>query len=69
MAMAQGVRKVLWLKRILEELRKADGVICMSFVPTFQQLADILTKGLFQLNFEFLGSNLNLGMMDIYAPT
>ena len=42
-------------------------LICMLFVPTTQQTIDILTKGLFQPNFELLVSK--LGMIDIYAPT
>ena len=43
------------------------GVICMPFVPTTQQIVDMLTKGLIKPNFEFLTSK--LGMIDIYAPT
>ena len=38
----------------------------MSFVPTMQQIVDILTKGPFQPNFELLVSKLS--MIDIYAP-
>ncbi|KAI3456021.1 hypothetical protein Pfo_012684, partial [Paulownia fortunei] len=108
-AMAHEIREMLWLKRVLEELKmplnmpmklycdnKAaisiaqnlvqhdctkhreidrhftkekidDGAICMPFVPTTQQVADILTKGLFRPNFKLLVSK--LGMIDIYAPT
>lgn len=43
------------------------GIICMLFVPTTQQIVDILTKGLFRSSFEFLISK--LGLIDIYAPT
>ncbi|WJZ84337.1 hypothetical protein VitviT2T_003945 [Vitis vinifera] len=108
-AMAHGVCEILWLKKILEELKRPlempmklycdnkaaisiahnpvqhdrtkhveidkhfikdkleASIICMPFVSTTQQIADILTKGLFKSSFEFLISK--LGMIDIYAPT
>lgn len=108
-AMAHGVCEILWLKKILEELKRPlemsmklycdnkatisiahnpvqhdrtkyveidrhfikekleAGIICMPFVPTTQQIVEILTKGLFRSSFEFLISK--LGMTDIYAPT
>ena len=42
-------------------------IIYLPFVPTTQQIADILTKGLLRSHFEFL--TCKLGMINIYAPT
>ena len=109
LALSHGICEMLWLKRVLEELRQPiegtmklycdnkaaisiahnpiqhdktkhveidrqsikekleTGVLCMPFVPTTQQIANILTKGLIKPNFEFLTSKLD--MIDIYAPT
>ena len=108
-SMAHGVCEMIWLKRVLEELKRLvlipmklycnnkasisiahnlvqhdttkhdefdrqfikDKIeardICMPFVPTSQQIVDILRKGLFRPNYEFLPSK--LGMIDIYTPT
>ncbi|KAM7516034.1 hypothetical protein LguiA_005617 [Lonicera macranthoides] len=108
-SMAQGVCEVLWLQRVLEELRRPislpmklycdnkvaisiahnlvlhdrtkhveidrhfikekleGGIICTSFIPSNQQVADILTKSLLRQPFKFQVSK--LGMMDIFAPT
>ncbi|RVX03687.1 Retrovirus-related Pol polyprotein from transposon RE2 [Vitis vinifera] len=108
-AVAQGMCKGLWLKKLLEELcitielpiklycdNKAaisishnpvqhdrtkhievdrhfikekieKGIICMTYIPTREQLADIFTKGLQKSSFEdFIGK---LDMINIYDPT
>lgn len=50
-----------FIKEMLE-----NGDICIPFVPSSEQLADVLTKGLFTTMFEgFLDK---LGMSDIYSP-
>ena len=43
------------------------GVICVPFLPSSQQIADVFTKGLLRQNYEYFVSK--LGMMNIYAPT
>ncbi|WCJ23129.1 Retrovirus-related Pol polyprotein from transposon RE2 [Euphorbia peplus] len=44
-----------------------DGVIAPSYVPTRVQLADIFTKALGKMHFEFLMNK--LGICDLHAPT
>ena len=44
-----------------------NGVVCMPFMSSSEQVADVFTKGLFRQVFEVLVSK--LGMLDIYAPT
>ena len=108
-AMANGVCELLWIRRVLKELRlevelpmklfcdnkaaisiaqnpvqhdktkhieidrhfikeKLDtGIICVPFVQSQDQTADILTKGVFKASFDSLVNK--LGMYDIYAPT
>ena len=43
------------------------GIVCTPFVPTTQQLAEILTNGLHRPVFEYLTSKLD--EIDFYAPT
>lgn len=44
-----------------------DGVICATYIPTKEQIANIFTKGLPQHNFdEFI---CKLDMVNIYLPT
>ena len=105
---AHGVCEILWIKRLLEELRvtsslpmkvfcdnkaaiaivhnpvlhdrtkhvevdkqfikeKLEGLICMPHIPTDEQVADILTKGLPKKQFDKLVSK--LAMEDIFKPT
>ena len=107
-AVAHGIYEVLWIKRLLEDLKiscnlpiklycdnKAaiaiahnpvlhdrtkhmeidkhfikekieKGVICMPYLPTTEQIADILTKGLHKHQFDHLICK--LAMEDIFKP-
>ena len=47
--------------------RLDTGSICISYIPSSQQVADVLTKGLLIPNFDFCVSK--LGLIDIYIPT
>ena len=50
--------------------RPDNGSICIpyiSYIPSSQQVADVLTKGHFRQNFYFCVSK--LGLIDIYVPT
>lgn len=42
------------------------GEVCMTYIPTKQQVANILTKGLHKLDFEALVDKLE--MINIYSP-
>ena len=44
-----------------------SGSICIPYIPSSQQVADVLTKGLLRPNFDFCVSK--LGLIDIYVPT
>ncbi|KAA0060549.1 Cysteine-rich RLK (receptor-like protein kinase) 8 [Cucumis melo var. makuwa] len=41
--------------------------ICIPYIPSSRQVAEVLTKGLLKLNFDFCVSK--LGLIDIYVPT
>ncbi|TYK06529.1 putative mitochondrial protein [Cucumis melo var. makuwa] len=47
--------------------RLDSGSICIPYIPSSRQVADILTKGLLRPNFDFCVSK--LGLIDIYVPT
>ena len=53
-------------KHFIKEKIK-NGVICKTYVPTTQQIRDILTKGLSKQSFEDLVDK--IGIIDIYSPT
>ncbi|GMP41435.1 hypothetical protein CsSME_00011533 [Camellia sinensis var. sinensis] len=107
-AVAHGICEVMWIKRILEELKLSHptpmkvycdnkaaisiahnpvlhdrtkhievdkhfikekinaGIICMTYLPTGEQLADVLTKGLHKKQFDKLTSK--LAMENIFKP-
>ena len=44
-----------------------SGSICIPYIPSSQQVADVLTKGLLKPDFNFCVSK--LGLIDIYVPT
>ena len=45
---------------------KNDGAVCMTYVPTIEQVVDVLTKGLSRPFFEKLIDK--LGMYILYNP-
>ncbi|KAL0561518.1 hypothetical protein IC582_001948 [Cucumis melo] len=47
--------------------RLDNGSICILYIPSNQQVADVLTKGLLILHFNLCVSK--LGLIDIYVPT
>ena len=50
---------------VKEKIEK--GIICMTYIPTREQLADIFTKGLQKSSFEDFICKLD--MINIYDPT
>ena len=52
-------------KHLIKE--KIGGIVCMTYVPTRDQMADLLTKSLPKKQFDLLVSK--LVMNDIYKPT
>ncbi|KAA0062500.1 putative mitochondrial protein [Cucumis melo var. makuwa] len=47
--------------------RLDNGSICISYIPSNQQVTDVLTKGLLRPHFDLCVSK--LGLIDIYVPT
>ncbi|TYK19609.1 Cysteine-rich RLK (receptor-like protein kinase) 8 [Cucumis melo var. makuwa] len=47
--------------------RLDSGSICIPYIPSSQQIADVLTKGLLRPHFDLCVSK--LGLIDIYLPT
>ncbi|KAL4030326.1 hypothetical protein IC575_008562 [Cucumis melo] len=47
--------------------RLDSGSICILYIPSSQQIVDVLTKGLLRPHFDLCVSK--LGLIDIYLPT
>ena len=43
-----------------------NGLVCMTYIPTKEQVADVFTKGLHKRQFDFLVGK--LAMKDIFKP-
>ena len=43
-----------------------NGLVCMTYIPTEEQVADVFTKGLHKRQFDFLVGK--LAMEDIFKP-
>ena len=59
--------KHVLIDRLLTKERLDSGSICISYIPSNQQIVDILTKGLLRQSFESCVSK--LGLFDIYGST
>ena len=62
-----GRTKHIEIDRHFIKEKLSDGSICMPFVRSCDQLADIFTKGLGHRSFSTIVSK--LGLVDIFAPT
>ena len=56
-----------WTDRHFIKEKIEQGEICMTYVPSKSQIADVLTKGIPREDIENYVDK--LGMIDIYAPT
>ncbi|KAA0063920.1 reverse transcriptase [Cucumis melo var. makuwa] len=76
-AMSLGIYEEIWLQKVLTKHVEIDrhfikerldnGSICIPYIPSSQQVADVLTKGLLRPHFDLCVSK--LGLIDIYVPT
>ncbi|KAA0043265.1 putative mitochondrial protein [Cucumis melo var. makuwa] len=79
-AMSLGICKEIWLQKVLIKYVEIDqhfikegldnGSIRILYIPSSQQIADVLTKGLLRPNFDFCVVDvLNMLLFDISIPT
>ncbi|KAA0039229.1 putative polyprotein [Cucumis melo var. makuwa] len=54
-------------RHFIKERLDSGGSICIPYIPSSRQVADVLTKGLLRPNFDFCVSKLSF--IDIYIPT
>ena len=55
------------IDRLFIKEKLNDGSICIPYIPSSQQIANILTKGLLRQNFDVCVSK--LGLYEVYIPT
>ncbi|KAA0055419.1 Retrovirus-related Pol polyprotein from transposon TNT 1-94 [Cucumis melo var. makuwa] len=64
---SSGITKHVEIDRHFIKERLDSGSMCIPYIPSSQQVVDVLTKGLLRPHFDLCVSK--LGLIDIYVPT
>ena len=62
-AMRSRICEEIWLQKVLSDLSQDNDNICIPYIPSSQQVADIVIKGLLKLSFDSCVNK--LGFIDI----